>query len=108
MQYANVAALRLQLTDQRHYTTETAGCAVFDGADPVRVVQVYEGDTGDLLGLLRWLLRCSTARSHDKRADGDEQEIAIHWCALFFVSEDSAERMPVLRLRILRAVTIRA
>jgi hypothetical protein len=27
---------------------------------------------------LRWLLRCSTARSDDKRADGDEQEIAIH------------------------------
>lgn len=78
MQYANVATFRLQLTNQRHHTTETAGRAVLDGADPVGVVQVYEGDAGDLRWLLQWLLRCSTARSDDKRADGDEQEIAIH------------------------------
>ncbi len=48
MQYAHVAALGLQFTNQCHHATETACLTVFDSTDAVGIVQMYERDTGNL------------------------------------------------------------
>ena len=78
MQDAYVATLLLQLANNRDHATETARITVLDGADAVGVVQMYERDARNSRWLLRRLLRRSTTRCDDNRADGDEQGMSNH------------------------------
>jgi len=80
MQYANVATFRLQLTNQRHHTTETAGRAVLDGADPVGVVQMNERYARDL----RSFLRGGAAGNDEQQTNSGERRFSIHGHTLFF------------------------
>ncbi len=105
MQDAYVATFRLQVADQRHHATESTGRAVFDSPDPVGVIQVKKGEAFGPRPLFR---RCR-ACNNKKHAYGDERHNSFHGFALLFEVRGILPQMPPrLRLRILRAGTIRA
>ena len=105
MNDAHVAALCLQFPHQRHHPAEPAGAAVFDGPDTVGVVQVQEGEAGRLSRLLRR----RGARNEKQHAQGDERDGSVHGFALSFEFRGILpQKSPPMRLRILRAATMRA